>query len=96
MCKYINKLKGSEKKENNTIRIFGEDGHELEKCKMKEEIENFWSTVYRKHESNTSEVWNNERKEEYEKDYEEMKKKIQEGKEVFFQRPKKREETDDI
>ena len=62
MWKYINKLKGGKEKEND-VRIYGEDGKELERCNISEEIEKFWNTVYKKHESNIlCEVWNSERK----------------------------------
>ena len=78
----MNKLKGKEEKENE-VKLFGEDGKAIEKMCIKQEIDNFWSTVYTKHDNNITIEWNEERKTEYEKEYE-VKKNIEIGKEIHF------------
>ena len=93
MWKYINKLQGKEEKENE-VKLFGEDGREIEKICIKQEIDNFWSTVYTKHDRNITNEWNEERKTEYEKEYEEVKKNIEIVKKIHFKSEREEEEVD--
>ena len=88
----MNKLKGKEEKENE-VKLFGEDGKAIEKMCIKQEIDNFWSTVYTKHDNNITIEWNEERKTEYEKEYEEVKN-IEIGKEIHFKSEREEEEVD--
>ena len=63
--KNIRKISGNEvnKKE---VRIYNEDGKELEEIEAEERIERFWKQMYQTHQNRINEYWNQEEKETYE------------------------------
>ena len=65
LLKNIRKIsgKGVKKKE---LRIYDEDGKELEEIEAKEKIENSWKQIYQTHQNKINEYWNQEEKEIYE------------------------------
>ena len=82
MWEYIRMLKGEKAKDKNTLRIYGEDGVELERGEVEEEIKGFWNGVYRKHRNDIEKVWNTEIKEAYTREYEQIKKDIEQNQAV--------------
>ena len=67
LWKYINKLKG---KEFNTKEdfIYDEDGHILKQEEERNQLKNFWTGIYQKHENTVKELWNNVTKQRYEEE----------------------------
>lgn len=61
----VNNLRGKETK-NKEIKLYDESGEELENGGfIAEEMKNFWSRIYQKHENNVGVVWNEEIKKNY-------------------------------
>ena len=76
MWEYIKKLKGEQVKEKGTLRLYGEDGVELERDKVEEEVKDFWGKIYRKYDNNVGEVWSMVEREEY-TEYNKVKRDIE-------------------
>ena len=59
------KISGKEVKKKE-LRIYDEDGKELEEIEAKEKIERFWKQIYQTHQNKINEYWSQEEKETYE------------------------------
>lgn len=57
-----------------TLRIYREDGVKLEREKLKEEVKDLCSGVYRKHRNDKKKVWITEKRKDYMREYEQGKK----------------------
>ena len=53
------KINGKEVKKKE-LRIYDEDGKELEEIEAKEKIERFWKQIYQTHQNKIKEYWNQE------------------------------------
>ena len=62
----VRKLKGEKTKGNKKLKLYTEEGEELEEGKCGEEAKQFWEGIYRMHENRMEEVWNGEIREQYE------------------------------
>ena len=82
----IKKLKGETVKEKGPLRVYDEDGKELEREKAKEEVKKFWSNIYRKHDNDIEETWDARCKEEYIREYDRLKRNIEEKQAVRLNR----------
>ena len=58
----IRKISGKEVKKKE-LKIYDEDGKELEEIEAKEKIERFWKQIYQTHQNKIEEYWNQEEKE---------------------------------
>ena len=67
LWKNIRKISGKEVKKKE-LRIYDEDGKELEEIEAKEKIERFWKQIYQTHQNKIEEYWNQEEKETYERE----------------------------
>ena len=65
LWKNIRKISGKEVKKKE-LRIYDEDGKELEEIESKERIERFWKQIYQTHQNKINEYWNQEENETYE------------------------------
>ena len=65
LWKNIRKISGKEVKKKE-LRIYDEDGKELEEIEGKVKIERFWKQIYQTHQNKINEHWNQEEKETYE------------------------------
>lgn len=63
----IEKLINPNKKRKEIIKLHDEQGNELNEEEAKIELLNFWSGVYQRHANEIGEVWNAERRQEYER-----------------------------
>ena len=65
MWRYTNKLwkKGIKGKED--LIIYGNEGQKLTEKKANEKVEEYWSSIYRKYENGSGEIWNEETKREF-------------------------------
>ena len=64
LWKNIRKISGKEVKKKE-LRIFDEDGKELDEIEAKEKIERLWKQIYPTHQNKINEYWNQEEKETY-------------------------------
>ena len=63
----IDRLRGKPKTRKQECKLYNEKGEKLEKDEAEEEIKEFWTNIYKKHENNIEDVWNEETKNEYSK-----------------------------
>ena len=61
----IEKLRGKPRKGKNEGQIYNEDGKQLNKQESEVAIEKYWTSIYRRHDNNIAETWNEETKEVY-------------------------------
>ena len=66
MWKMIDKLKGGRVKKKDTLKLYTEEGVELNRVECQEEIKNFWQGIYKMHGNKMEEVWDVTNKIEYE------------------------------
>ena len=69
LWKNIRKISGKEVKKKE-LKIYDEDGKELEEIEAKEKVERFWKQIYQTHQNKIEEYWNQEEKETYEREME--------------------------
>ena len=62
----IDRLRGKPKTRKQ-CKLYNEKGEHLKKDEAEEEIKEFWTNIYKKHENNIEDVWNEETKKEYSK-----------------------------
>ena len=77
LWKNIKKISGKEVKKKE-LRMYDEDGKELEKIEAEERIERFWKQIYQTHQNKINEYWNQEQREMYEIEMERMEKQNRE------------------
>ena len=77
LWKNIRKISGKEVKKKE-LRIYDEDGKELEEIEAKEKIERFWKQIYQTHQNKIEEYWNQEEKETYEREMERIEEQDRE------------------
>ena len=65
LWEHIKKLKGEEKKRE-IVKIYNEEGEELIRRTLTEELEEYWKTIYQKHRNDLYEIWNQENRTNYE------------------------------
>ena len=58
MWKHINKLRGKSTKSNKETCIYNEHEQKLELHEAEQELENFWTQIYRKHDNKIDIIWN--------------------------------------
>ena len=69
LWKNIRKISGKEVKKKE-LRIYDEEGKEMEEIEAKEKIERFWKQIYQTYQNKIEEYWNQEEKETYEREME--------------------------
>ena len=62
----IHKLKGGRIKEKEDLKLYTEEGVEIDENKCKEEIIKVWQGIYKMHRNRMGEEWNDQKKLEYE------------------------------
>ena len=73
----IRKISGKEVKKKE-LRIYDEDGKEMEETEAKEKTERFWKQIYQT-QNKIEEYWNQEEKETYEREMERIEEQDREG-----------------
>ena len=63
----IDRLRGKSKTRKQECKLYNDLREQLEKDEAEEEIKEFWTNIYKKHENNIEDVWNEETKKEYSK-----------------------------
>ena len=66
MWNMIYKLKGEKVKKKDEMKIYNEEGEEMENIECQEEMTRYWQGIYTKNGNRMDEVWNEEKKREYE------------------------------
>ena len=94
MWKYIKVLKGERVKDRRSLKLYGEDGVELERGKAEEEAEEYWSKIYRKHVNGINTIWNPEKKDKYKEEYGKVQKSIEEQRAIQIVREEGVEEEE--
>ena len=61
----INRLRGKTKKKLEECKLYNVNGEKLEKLDAEEEIKDYWTKIYKKHDNTIEEVWNEETRKEY-------------------------------
>ena len=77
LWKNIRKISGKQVKKKE-LRIYDEDGKELEEIEAKEKIERFWKQIYKTHQNKIEEYWNQEEKEPYKREMERIEEQDRE------------------
>ena len=65
MWENLNKLRKKERRSNNDIHLFDENGKQLDDKGERVVLTRYWKTIYQRHENTIHEVWNDEKKGEY-------------------------------
>ena len=65
LWKNIDKLRKKERRKNEETNLYNSEGEKLKSKEEKEELAEYWKTVYQKHENDISQVWNEEIRREY-------------------------------
>ena len=63
MWNMIYKLKGEKVKKKDEMKIYNEEGEEMENIECQEEMTRYWQGIYTKNGNRMDEVWNEEKKE---------------------------------
>ena len=87
LWKMVRKLKGEKVNGNRKLKLYTEDGEELEEEKYEDEIRNFWEGIYKLHENKMEETWNGERMEEYENALRRFRERETNPEEMWLPRP---------
>ena len=58
MWKHINKLRGNGSKSKKETHIYNEQEQKLEQHEAEQELNNFWTQIYRRHDNKIDDIWN--------------------------------------
>ena len=82
----IKKLKGEKRKKEEKVKLYNEEGEELEEERYKEQIRGFWHGIYQMHGNDIEREWREEEKEEYEELLERTKRREEDSSEMWLLR----------
>ncbi len=94
MWEHIRKLKGENIKGKGDLKIYGEDGIELDREVGRGEVKNYWSNIYRRHENDITNTWNTNSREEYLREYERARQEIEDKKSIKLDKREELEESE--
>ena len=86
MWKMINKLKGGRIEKKDILKLYTEEGVEIDEINGQEEIKRFWQGIYNMHENKMEEVWNETKKIEYDRKLREAKERERNPGELWLPR----------
>ena len=84
--KMIKKLKGEKRKKEEKVKLYNEEGEELEEERYEEQIRGFWQRIYQMHGNDIEREWGEEEKEVYEELLERTKRREEDSSEMWLPR----------